>query len=469
MNPFYDSTDQNSILRHARELEGSCIEDTLQKYSDFMEDIHEDFFLYAVDENFRGKGRFGQFLENQYFKLEINNHSHPDFHKANLELKTVPLKRLKSNNQLRAKERIVLGIIDYFRLVDEEFDNSHLLFKNSEILLVFYIHDQLLQLKNLKVELVDIWRCLQEDRQQIERDWNDIVSKVKNGEADKLSEGDTFLLGACTKGSTRLKSMVNQPYSENKAMKRALCFKINYVNHIFDTLNRRKQSKDRVVFEERLVPKDTSDSLEDAVRKLLLPYINMTAPDIARERSFKYNPQDKARYARIVSKLLGLDRKNKVIYEFSAAGIEVKTVRVLKNGNLPESMSFKAIRFCDIVEEEWEDSDFFQSVVSKFLIVVFKEDYSGEFYLSGFKFWNMPLEDYQKAEELWNDTREKIARGDYSQFIKQSKSFGVGGIGHIRPHGVRGQLELTPQGTLEPPKSFWFDKIYVKSIINDLL
>lgn len=471
MIPYYDQDSQESILRHARELENSCIEDTLERYSILLSnnEIEYNPKESAYDDVFRGKGRFGQYLERFYFGLETNNESRPDFSEANLELKAAPLKRLKSNNELRAKERIVLGIIDYFRLANEEFESSHLLYKNSAILLVFYIHDNLVQLKNLHVELVDIWRCLKEDYEQIELDWKTIVDKVRTGKAEWISEGDTLLLGACTKGSTAAKSMVSQPYSNNKAMQRAFCFKINYVNYIYRILSERKQRGKRKIFEERLVPPGTQLTIEAAVKRILSPYFNIRAPEIAEINNWSYNPVDKARYARLSAKLLGLDRKNESIHEFNAAGIEVKTVRVQANGTLPESMSFKAIDYCEIVEEEWEDSDFYQSVISKFLIIVFKETDDGEYALHGFKFWNMPLDDYTYAEAVWRDTREKIHYGDYKHFTKQKKPKNEYGIAHVRPHGVKNQVVKTPQGTWEKPKSFWLDKDYVERIITDLI
>lgn len=469
--PEYDLTSQESILQHARELEDSSIEDTLRRYSIYLNEYSDTQILFSVseDELFKGKGRFGQYLEKQYFGLQTNNESRPDFEEVGLELKVAPLKRLKSTGELRAKERVVLGIIDYHKIINDTFEKSHFAFKNAEILLVFYIHDQLKQLKDLHVELVDIWRCLQEDFDQIQEDWNVISSKIHNGEAEKLSEGETLLLGACTKGSTMLRSMVSQPNSNKLARKRAFCFKMNYVNYIFTTLMERKHQGRRTCFETRLIPAGSHLSLEKTIEQVLFPFIGLSGPEIAEKLGCSYNVKDKARYARLSYKILGFSRVNQSIHEFNAAGIRIKTVRVLKNGNPAESMSFKAIDFCEIVEEEWEDSDFYQSVISKFVILVFNENSVGEFNLKGLKFWNMPLEDYPLAEKVWEDTKSKIIGGDYNNFIKQEKPPGERGVAHVRPHGVKGQKVLTPQETYEPPKSFWFDKGYVKEIITDLL
>jgi len=472
MNPLYDDKKQESILRHARELENSCIEDTLNRYSQYLsEDSYSiEALIQKQDLDFAGKGRFGQYLEKVYFGLKTNNESRPDFEKANLELKIAPLKILKNGGIYRAKERVVLGIIDYSRIAKETFDNSHFLYKNSEILLVFFLYDSLQQLKRVHVNLVDIWRCIQEDGNQIRADWEKIASKVKEGKAHELSEGDTNLLGACTKGSTTLKSMVEQPNSECLARQRALCFKVSYVNYIYQELIRRRDSNERIQFEKRLIPPGTQLTLEQAVDNLISPYIGLETSRIAQLNQWPYNPNDKACFARLIARILGLNRRHRVIHEFSAAGIEVKTVRILANGTIPESMSFKAIDFCSIVDEEWEDSDFYQSIVSRFLIVIFKEYNDGTYHLHAYKFWNMPLEDYKEAQAVWLDTQEKIKQGDYGHFIKQKKPKGHQGVAHVRPHGVKGQRVETPQGTYERPKSFWLDKPYVRDkIVSEFL
>ena len=56
------------------------------------------------------------------------------------------------------------------------------------------------------IKLVDDWKFSEEDLKIIKHDWNLINGKILKGKAHELSEGDTFYLGACTKGSTALKS-----------------------------------------------------------------------------------------------------------------------------------------------------------------------------------------------------------------------------------------------------------------------
>ena len=70
---------------------------------------------------------------------------------------------------------------------------------------MFYLHDRDLDLLDYIIKLVDGWQYPNEDLKIIKQDWEFINQKIKDGKAHELSEGDTFYLGACTKGSTASK------------------------------------------------------------------------------------------------------------------------------------------------------------------------------------------------------------------------------------------------------------------------
>lgn len=98
--------------------------------------------------------------------------------------------------------------------------------------MVFYLHDKDLDLLDYIIKLVDDWQYPDEDLKIIKQDWELINQKIKDGKAHELSEGDTFYLGACTKGSTALKSFRDQPFNKEQAKQRAYSLKQGYVNHI---------------------------------------------------------------------------------------------------------------------------------------------------------------------------------------------------------------------------------------------
>uniref|UniRef100_UPI004047A288 MutH/Sau3AI family endonuclease n=1 Tax=Mariniflexile sp. TaxID=1979402 RepID=UPI004047A288 len=173
---------------------------------------------------YKGKGNFGQILEKFYFGYEPNSDAEPDFKEAGIELKSSPLKTLK-NGDFRSKERLVLNIINYLEVHKEEFETSSFWKKNAHLLLVFYLHDKDLDLLDYFIKLVDGWQYPNEDLKIIKKDWEFINQKIKKGKAHELSEGDTFYLGACTKGSTALRSFRNQPFNEEQAKQRAYSLK----------------------------------------------------------------------------------------------------------------------------------------------------------------------------------------------------------------------------------------------------
>ena len=74
--------------------------------------MHEKTDAGEIADIGRNKGSFGNAVEAYYFMLDLNSKSEADFAEAGLELKTAPLKRNRDGS-LSAKERLVLGMIDY--------------------------------------------------------------------------------------------------------------------------------------------------------------------------------------------------------------------------------------------------------------------------------------------------------------------------------------------------------------------
>ena len=108
----YDPKDRQSIYHYAVDLRGSTLRE--KTGADKIADIG------------RNKGSFGNAVETYYFMLDLNRDSEADFKEAGLELKTTPLKQNR-DGRLAAKERLVIGMIDYMQVVHETFETSHLM------------------------------------------------------------------------------------------------------------------------------------------------------------------------------------------------------------------------------------------------------------------------------------------------------------------------------------------------------
>ena len=456
---LYDESKISSIVEYAQRLENKSVDEVNLEQGSFAGIIQQKQNIEA-DSNKKNKGGFGNFLEYAYFGKKNDNKSQADFPLANLELKTSPLKTL-SNYEVRVKERLVLNHFTFTDIDKENFETSHFKEKNENILLVFYHHNSKVFFGELRIQLADLWQCFKEDEAQLKADWQTIVDKVHEGKAHEISEADTLYLGACTKGASAESSMQIQPHSDIKARGRALCFKTCYINHIFQVLQHRKENGR--AFETRILSKN--ERFEDKIKSLFKPYLKMTADEICNLRGEKYNPQNKSRYADIARRILGLKKTEDNLYEFNASGIQLKTIRVEPNGSSRESLSFKNVDFCGIVDEEWEESDFYSAITSKFIFVLFKHDSKDEeFYLDKVVFWQIPETDYDIFRKVWEDTRNKVLKGDYEHFVKISENH----VSHIRPKGRNASdLMYTPQRTYEKKKCFWINQEYIQKNVLD--
>ena len=454
---LYDETSIPSIIAYARKLESRTIDKTNEEEGTFGGQIGKK----SDDFKLEGKGSFGNYLEEAYFGKKVDSFSQPDFPLAHLELKSSPLKTLQ-NNEVKVKERLVLNHFTFNDLDKEVFDSSHFIEKNRHILLVFYHYnkDYAREPWNQIVQLVDLWECIKEDEYQIRKDWETIALKVHHGKAHEISESDTLYLGACTKGATKEKSMQTQPHSSISAPGRAFCFKLQYINHIYQVLEERKLNR----FKEVRFLK-SNENFETKIKRLYHPYLKKDIKEIYRMMNKTFNPGNKGAIAQISREIVGLNRKEDNFYEFNASGIQLKTIRVEPNGKQKEHMSFKNIVFTEIVDEDWEESYFYGAVTSKFIIVLFKKDFPNQnYYLDRVFFWQIPTSDYPILKDIWEDTKSKIEAGDYNHFVSISDNR----IAHVRPHGRdSSDLMLSPQGTMEKKKSFWLNRNYIQKKILD--
>ena len=428
-----------------------------------------------TEHGYSGKGNFGQILEKYYFGYEPNSVAEPDFNEAGIELKSSPLKKLK-NGEFRSKERLVLNIINYLEVHREEFESSSFWKKNAHLLLVFYLYEKETDILDYLIKLVGDWSFPNEDLLVIKHDWEIINQKIKNGNAHELSEGDTFYLGACTKGSTAESSLRAQPYNSLKAKQRAYSLKQGYVNHIIATLGQ----NEKATYGKLIKAPDlqaNSISIEEIVISKFQPYYGYTVEAIENSFGLQLNRNAKSYFANLTNAILGLELGQK-IEEFQKADIQVKTVR-LKSNNLPkEDISFPTFKYEELVCTSWDDSDFKAILESKFFFVFYRIE-GNNLILKEVKFWNMPSKDLVEAKAVWENTVKTVKNGfivrsisesgdRFSYFPKKSENK----VCHVRPHARNADDTYplpTPDkltGYVEFTKHcFWLNASYVKSEI----
>lgn len=457
MSYNYSRDNLTSILDYASKLKGKSLRDACG------EDV--------INNSYIGKGNFGQILEKYYFQYEPNSVSEPDFHEVGLELKTSPLKK-GSNNHLSAKERLVLSIINYFDIVKQDFDTSTFLKKNNHLLLILYLYENGVNVLDLIIKLVGDWRIPEEDLIIIKSDWEKIQGKIKSGRAHELSEGDTFYLGACTKGGKGGNPRL-QPFSDIPAKQRAFALKQGYLNHIIGKLSQ----LDGVSYGKIINKPNAKLNFESLVISKFEKFYNKSTDEIENLLEINLNKKAKSYYASLSKKVLGVNI-NDEIEEFAKADIIIKTVR-LKGNNLPkEDISFPTFKYRDIVSEEWDESDFKDILEHKFLFIFFQID-EEKLLLKKVKFWNMPFSDIEKAKFVWEKTRQIVTDGN---IVSKVNSRGIrktnfpnkkfSSIAHVRPHAQNAD-DTFPLPVLDKVTGlnsytkhcFWINSNYIKDEI----
>lgn len=454
----YNPENINSICEYAKKL----INKTLREATD-SPDNHDRDHSRTV------KGKFGQYLEKYYFGFENNSDKNPDFKKVGLELKSTPLKKISRG--IVAKERLVLNIINYDNIIEEEWDSSSFLSKNQLLLLVFYLYKKDTPFLDFLIKYVDFWDITESDIEIIKQDWEIIVNKIREGKAHELSEGDTFYLAACRKGSGKGKDYRSQPRNTLKALQRAFSFKQKYMNSIISKLS---EADSIVKNKKELEEKNFEEIVYDKFR----PFIGLTNFQIEEKLKTSLNPLAKAYPKTLALRMAGV--KKKYIEEFEKAEIEFKTIRLTHNGKLKESISFPAFNFIKVGKEKWIDSDFFEQVQKKFFFVVYQMDKNEkELTFKNMFFWNMPPEDIEEAKKVWEITKKLVngelktweeKRGDGTRTRNNFPNSTENPISHVRPHGEnKFDVAKLPNGKDFTKQCFWLNSKYIKKQIEENL
>lgn len=465
----YDESDPLSIEKYAQQLIGKtfldvCNADDIQNSNVVRETIDYDI----KHENKKRKGGLGEVIEERFFHYQCNNDSKPDFDKAGVELKVTPYK-INKNGSLSAKERLIITMIDYFSVVNEQFYNSHLWSKAKLILLIYYLYQQEIENRfDYKIGYVKLFAPPEADIKIIKHDFEIIVEKIKSGKAHELSESDTMYLGAAPKAATS-KDRRKQPFSIELAKPRAFAFKNSYMTYVLNNYI----VPGKATYEP-IMKDNVTEFFEDYVVSKIDEYRDYSITDLCKEFNIEINKKPKNLGAMIAYRILGI--KGNHAEEFEKANIVVKTIRIGNNNKIKENMSFPAFKFKEIVEEEWETSTFCTYLrETRFLFVIYKYDENNVLHLKGCQFWNIPYTDLENDVRcVWMMTRNVLRIG-LQIYKKNGKNHcNLPGardnpICHVRPHGQNAKdTDELPDGRLYPKQCFWLNNNYILSQLNGL-
>lgn len=452
---------------------------------------------FALKENKWNKWNLWQLIEEFYFGKKLDNKSAPDFSEAWLELKVTPVKKIK-NWEIRSKERLVLNIINYLNIVDENWETSSFIQKNSLILLMFYLYEKWKISTEYIIKFVELFKLdeYKDDYEIIKNDWITIQEKIKNWKAHELSEWDTVYLWACTKWSTALKSLRDQPYSKIKAKQRAFSFKQGYMNYIIKRIEwvdtwyeKLFKARTKTSSINTIKNVDGNKKIENwvfdfntSLKKIFENYIWKSAFEIWNAFWIDYKKQ-KNYYAMLSNRIMWVSDSNK-IEEFTKANIKLKTIRVNPNWNIKENISFPTFKFKELITQNWEESDLYNMLESqKFFFIIFKittktnvefermSDYEKNKHLILDKviLWNTPYQDIEtKAKLTWTETIKIIKEGvkieqRWNKTFNNLPSSWKTSMIHVRPHAQnKNDTDILPDGRELTKQCFWFNRKYIK-------
>ncbi len=445
---YYDPSSLESVLKYAKLIQNSTLRPHLSP---------EELQL-----SNEGKGDFGNLLETAYFKIKNNNESRPDIPESGIEIKSGQVKLVRDSREV-IKERLKISMIDYMGGFDKDsLTESKLWPKLERLLLLLFRKDGLSIRIDETCVYSDLLSWSQNDIKQMSSDWLHIKNKVVNGKANELSEGHTWYLGACTAGANSTK-LRDAPMGI-KAKVRAFSLKPSYLNYKLGYTQTAKGPK--IILEPSV-----GQTLDEYILSNMCTYfdkpLDYVASSIGRaelSNSFAKNMRSKVARA-LLEEIAGKHTSDisSDFEQFRKAGVIEKAVALEQNGRLKESISFPAFKWKELVnEEEWEDSELYTLLTTKFFFTVYKKTSTTMPILIGCFFWTMPLKDLDSMKMLWLDTKHKIRTGDYDDFIKKTEH----AVGHVRPHARDiSDTYPTPQGTAQTKKSFWLNNDYVRDVI----
>lgn len=427
----------------------------------------------TIEDKDANKGGLGQLIEKYLFGMENNSNSEPDFMPAGIELKVTPYRKLKSG-KLSAKERLVLNIIDFENEYKNEFRSSHFWYKNNKIQLLWYLWEPGKDKKDYKITHEKLLQlALNEDLNQIEKDWNTIINKIKEGKAHEISEADTMYLGACTKGVNSL-SVRKQPFNDIPAMQRAFCFKVSYMTQLVRKFIGNYSDVEKVL-------KDTQYSFEEYVNNIINKYKGKSQKELMKELSINSNAKNIN--SLLINKMFNVRSNLAETEEFQKANIIPKTIRIEENGRIKESISFPAFKYTDIVNQDWKTCDLREELeTTKYMFFVFKK-VNNEYIFKGIKLWNMPELDIETSVmEMWKATYNTIKSGNIVKSITNGKrktnfvGLSDNEVCHVRPHG-RNSKDVYPLPVKDKltgascytKHCFWINNNYLKEILKDFM
>jgi DNA mismatch repair endonuclease MutH len=402
----------------------------------------------------RSKAQVGYVVES-FFGIPANARPEADFPLAKVELKVVPLRRTRSG--FVAKERTVISMIDYNKIVEEVWSDARIREK-LQILFVFFEHLEGQPKEAFPILEVNLWVPDQRALELLRSDWSRIRDKVRHGLAHELTESDGRIMGASTKASSSL-VLRGQPFSSTLAKPRAFSLKPSFTTELF----RETQAGTQPSWNDLGV--DDVDQFEQQLLGRFEPFIELTV-DEAADRLGMTDGGGKAYAAGVSRRIFGGRGFKTEIAEFRVMGLTPRVVRVDERRYPYESTSFPAFRYDELLSEAWEDSDLLARIEYMLLIPLvgaMKGTPQGSCRFAKPRFWRPSAADIDLIRQEWELFRIEIEQGKADRLAPASGTVAI----HVRPH-ARNARDTDEAPGIGPivRKSFWLNRLFVAQILR---
>lgn len=444
--PFdYRNATSAEIQERARELIGKTLSEVAQQPA-----------LPTVS-TAHTKGFVGGAIE-RFFGIPPNSLAAADFPGAGVELKTVPV--VKRGSERFIKERTAVSLIDYVALADETWAQATVRKKLSSILFVFYEWSPDVDIRRFPVIAVSLWSPDAETWVFLEADWGAVRDRVMHAEAHLISEADGRILGAATKSATGL-SRRRQPFSKELAKPRAWALKPGFTRSIFLEAVHPAQPVESLI--------DNLDvarplEFERDVLQHFERFVGRRLGGVASELGMPHS-RAKAWTAGVVRRALGVRDPASRIREFAQQGIEIKVVPVNAEARPHEATSFPSMRYREIVQEEWEDSDLLarlNRILFVPLLRPLKAVPQADSNIQRPFFWSPSPEELDGIRLEWEMYRNEIAGEKAARLTPASRTRYI----HVRPKARNhADTDLAPGVGPVIKKCFWLNRPFVQTLI----
>lgn len=355
------------------------------------------------------KGILGKVVETGFYGYPLNNKAEADFANLGIELKVSGFTTLQKGGW-SAKERISLSQINYNTILNYPFELSSVVTKSSKLLFIWYEYVKGIDKGDFIIrdyQLYDISKV----EPIIRNDYALIQDKVQSGLAHMLSEGDSVILGAATKGSSG--QMQTQPYSDILAPTRAFSLKNSFLR---GALNEHRENYNVRLVKELTPEQWVWNQIKDYKGKTQLEILQAVEP------TYKVANMPKNLNDMLIKRIIGNKKKLQQNELFSKSTYAIKNIPIDSNYYPIEKATFHTLNIQDF-EDSWEESDwklFFEE--STFIYIGYNgKDSNNKILPNGFRKLHCLFKVTFTAEEVdsfgvtYNLIKEAIQKGDITK------------------------------------------------------